>query len=550
MVSTGTETFDVVIVGAGPVGLYAAARLGSLGISVLVLERNDEPHRQGSKALCIQSDVLDLLDTVGCGKPLIEIGCAWNVSRTFIGSREIRTTIFEEAPSGTPAFVNVPQWRVEEQLRHAALGTGRVTIEWGAEFLSLTQAPAASARAGGREVEVVFRRNGERVARKATFLLGCDGVRSNVREALGVAWLGRVHADRFLIADVKVRTDWPKERRFWFDAASNAGRQIVIHPQPDDVWRIDWQLPGDCDPQRETTIEHLGPRIRALAGDVPFELDWASTYQFHQKHAEKLRVGNVFLAGDAAHALPPFGARGMNSGLQDAENLAWKVAATLNLNAGDGLLDSYDEERLLAARENVSITGDTIRFMVPPTRLHHIYRNALLRLSARFPRFNRFVNSGRMSTPTCYRGLSAIQAPTQATLAPGDLIPNLAFRDVPLRNALSGGFALIVDLRTGVGIEAAEHAARDATIRGMGGFFQIVTAGSNGSVDRAQEALLSVLELSQAAAILVRPDGYVAGVAKADPADMIGACLKAHGMEAPLDRAVGTPAAPRTSHAA
>lgn len=548
MISAGKKDFDVVIVGAGPVGLYAAARLGSLGVSVLVLERNGEPHRQGSKALCVQSDVLDLLDTVGCGKPLIEIGCAWNVSRTFIGAREIRTTLFDEAPSGTPAFVNVPQWRVEEQLRHAALGTGSVTIEWGAEFLSLAQ--SSPANAGGREVEVVYRRNGERVARKATFLLGCDGVRSNVRDALGVAWLGRVHADRFLIADVKVRTDWPKERRFWFDAASNAGRQIVIHPQPDDVWRIDWQLPGDCDPQRETTIEHIGPRIRALAGDVPFELDWASTYQFHQKHAEKLRVGNVFLAGDAAHALPPFGARGMNSGLQDAENLAWKVAATLNLNAGDSLLDSYDEERLLAARENVSITGDTIRFMVPPTRLHHLYRNALLRLSARFPRFNRFVNSGRMSTPTCYRGLSAIQAPTWAALSPGDLIPNLTFTDVPLRKALSGGFALIVDLRSGAGIAAAEHAGRDPAIRAMGAFFQMLAAGSNGAVDPAQEALLGVLELSQAAAVLVRPDGYVAGVARADPADMIDACLKAHGLGAPLDRAVGTSAAARTSHAA
>jgi 3-(3-hydroxy-phenyl)propionate hydroxylase len=540
--------FDVVIVGAGPVGLYAAARLGSLGVSVLVLERNDEPHRQGSKALCIQSDVLDLLDTVGCGKPLIEIGCAWNVSRTFIGTREIRTTVFDKAPSGTPAFVNVPQWRVEEQLRHAALRTGKVTIEWGADFVSLTQSTGTGA--ADREVEVVYRRKGGPAACSATFLLGCDGVRSNVREALGVAWLGRVHADRFLIADVKVRTDWPKERRFWFDASSNAGRQIVIHPQPDDVWRIDWQLPGDCDPQRETTIEHLGPRIRALAGDVPFELDWASTYQFHQKHAEKLRVGNVFLAGDAAHALPPFGARGMNSGLQDAENLAWKVAAALSLKAGDRLLDSYDEERLLAARENVSITGDTIRFMVPPTRLHHLYRNALLRLSAWFPRFNRFVNSGRMSTPTCYRGLPAFKAPTQAALAPGDLIPNLSFTDVPLRKAFSGGFALIVDLRSSAGIEAAEHAGRSPAIRAMGSFFQVVAAGSKAASDQAQEALLSVLDLAEATAILVRPDGYVAGVAQDNPADMIDACLKAHGLGAPLDRAAGILAAARTSHAA
>jgi 3-(3-hydroxy-phenyl)propionate hydroxylase len=540
--------FDVVIVGAGPVGLYAAARLGSLGVSVLVLERNDEPHRQGSKALCIQSDVLDLLDTVGCGKPLIEIGCAWNVSRTFIGTREIRTTVFDKAPSSTPAFVNVPQWRVEEQLRHAALRTGKVTIEWGAEFVSLTQSTGTGA--ADREIEVVYRRKGGPAACSATFLLGCDGVRSNVREALGVAWLGRVHADRFLIADVKVRTDWPKERRFWFDASSNAGRQIVIHPQPDDVWRIDWQLPGDCDPQRETTIEHLGPRIRALAGDVPFELDWASTYQFHQKHAEKLRVGNVFLAGDAAHALPPFGARGMNSGLQDAENLAWKVAAALSLKAGDCLLDSYDEERLLAARENVSITGDTIRFMVPPTRLHHLYRNALLRLSAWFPRFNRFVNSGRMSTPTCYRGLPAFKAPTQAALAPGDLIPNLSFTDVPLRKAFSGGFALIVDLRSSAGIEAAEHAGRSPAIRAMGSFFQVVAAGSKAASDQAQEALLSVLDLAEATAILVRPDGYVAGVAQDNPADMIDACLKAHGLGAPLDRAAGILAAARTSHAA
>ncbi|MEL6201831.1 MAG: FAD-dependent monooxygenase [Pseudomonadota bacterium] len=488
------KILPVLIVGGGPVGLYAAARLGSLGIKATIIERLSEPSKRGSKALCVQSDVLDLLDNVGCRNAIIAKGCQWNVSRTYVGETEIRAAHFEASETGSPAFTNLPQWQVEAELRNKALASGNVDIIWDAQLTNI----AEQQNSDSGSIVASYCVDGKEHQIEGSYLLGCDGVRSTVRKLANIAWLGKVHRDRFLIVDAKFTSDWPKERRFWFNAPSNAGRQIVIHPQPGDYWRIDWQLSPDCDPDAEITEDRIVPRIRQLAGEVPVEIEWASTYQFHQKYAQRMQNGRVFLLGDSAHALPPFGARGMNSGLQDAENMSWKLASVLSGKADEALLDTYQEERHHAAKENIGITGATIRFMVPPTKLHHLYRDSLLRFSSQYPQLNRWVNSGKMSKPASYRGLSAFGLKSSDAIQSGKLIPNFAIENSFSRTVTSRGFTIFVRAKKTTEMQHQRLTSLLKVVPLTDDFIAEHPALSNAMLENGVNG------------IVTRPDGYVA----------------------------------------
>jgi 3-(3-hydroxy-phenyl)propionate hydroxylase len=386
----------IVIIGAGPVGLAAALRLASLDIPTTLLEAKSALEKRGSKALCIQHGVLKIFDLLGCAQNLVDEGVPWSISRTFVRDIELFRAHFKTPPHDPlPPFLNISQFRTEQILLDGVRRTGRVTELWHHSLVGLRQ----------DDDQVVLEVNTPSGIRyfSCEYVIGCDGINSAVRTALNVDWLGYSHADRFLIADVRTAVNFPRERRFYFDAASNPGRQIVVHAQPNGMWRFDWQLPPDARVDDEERSGRLAERIRALIGDIPYEVDWLSTYRFHQRSASRLCVGRVFLAGDAAHAMPPFGARGMNSGIQDVDNLAWKLALVAREQAPGELLESYHVERQAAAHENLAVTETTIRFMVPPTRWHRLLRNLVLACSRRYPALHRLVNSGEMSVPNRYR---------------------------------------------------------------------------------------------------------------------------------------------------
>lgn len=385
----------IVIVGAGPVGLTLALRLASLGIATTLVEARPGPLRQGSKALCIQHAALTILDQLKAADRLIAEGRPWYLSRTRIRDVDVALKRFQ-APDASPLppFLNIQQWRTEELLLDRVRHAGHTRELWSRRVTGLVQSDQAVT------LEIEGPDGPERLA--ARYVIGADGIRSQVREAAGIPWLGYSHADRFLIVDIDVDADLPHERQFLFDAPSNPGRQIVIHPQPGTMWRFDWQLPPDADVEAEQADGRLDARIRAIAGDRPWRIEWLSTYRFHQRRAAAMRKGRVLLAGDAAHAFPPFGARGMNSGIQDADNLAWKLKLVLDGHAAPRLLDSYDVERGAAARDNLAITEATIRFMVPPDRARRAWRNGLLGLARHWPPARAWVNSGRMSEPNRY----------------------------------------------------------------------------------------------------------------------------------------------------
>ena len=290
------------------------------------------------------------------------------------------------------------------------------------------------------------------------YAVGADGAHSSVRHLLGMGFPGHSHEDLFLICDIRATLPFPRERRFFFDPPWNPGRQVLVHPQPDDLWRIDWQVPSGTDVEAERASGALDRRIRQVVGaTTPYELDWVTAYRFHQRLAPRFRVGRVLLAGDAAHLMSPFGARGLNSGAADAENLAWKLALVLGGRAPEALLDSYDAERRAAAVENLAVTDASMRFMVPHGPLRRGARNAILRGSVRSATLRRLVNSGRLSQPFTYEGSAGGGAAARGRAPAGTrlggpgcaLHPAWSGRDVSrLRDLIGPEFLLLLVCRT------------------------------------------------------------------------------------------------------
>ncbi|PRY45228.1 FAD-dependent monooxygenase [Umezawaea tangerina] len=424
------------IVGAGPVGLITALRLAGLGVPSVLLESDPHLVKQGSKACLIQGDVLEVLDKVGCARTIAEEGVTWTVARTYVRNQEIRAAEYPRGQGFGP-FVNISQHRIEQVLAEAVEAEPLCDLRWGHRVTGLAQdADSVTARVVTElgEEDLVF-----------THLVACDGVRSGLRDLVGVEWTGYTHQDRFLITDIKAELPLAKERHFHYDPVFNPGRQLVMHPQPDDIWRIDWQLPPDADIEAERADGRFDQRVRAVIGDVPYEVDWVSTYRFHQRVVDRLRVGRVLFAGDAAHALPPYGSRGMNSGIQDADNLAWKIALVRSGVVGEELLETYHRERYAAALENLRVTEATIRFMVPPNRLRRWTRAVLLRLSRTLGPARKHVNSGRMAEPYTYTDSPLVRTghPLLGAFAPdGPVVVD--GRQTRLRTLLGAGFVGLV----------------------------------------------------------------------------------------------------------
>ncbi len=383
----------VLIVGAGPVGLTLALELSRFDVPTVVLDAKREPAREGSRAIVLARHALEAFVRLGCGTPMLEKAVVLSRARTYFRRTELFCIEFPpERPGALPRFVNLQQTYTEGALLEAIARTTSVALRWGARITGLRQ------NADG--VTLALERGGEV---HGSHVVGCDGAHSSVRELLGVAFPGRSHRDRFLIADVRARMPFPRdERRFFFDPPQNPGRTMLAHPQPDDEWRLDWQVPGDTDADVERRSGRLDERIRRVAGHADYELVWATAYRFQQRVADGWRSGRAFLAGDAAHLFSPFGARGMNSGVEDAVNLGWRLALVRAGDADDRLLDGYERERRPAALENLRVTAATMRFMAPPTLIQRLARNAILYGSLYSPTLRRRVNSGRLAEPAVY----------------------------------------------------------------------------------------------------------------------------------------------------
>jgi 3-(3-hydroxy-phenyl)propionate hydroxylase len=224
------------------------------------------------------------------------------------------------------------------------------------------------------------------------------------------------------------------ERWFWFDPPFHRHQSVLLHKQCDSVWRIDFQLGWGADPDEARKPENVIPRIQAMLGpEADFELEWVSVYQFACRRIDKFRYGRVLFAGDAAHQVSPFGARGANTGVQDVDNLAWKLALVLGGQAGEALIDSYHEERAFAADDNLLNSTRSTDFITPKSATSRTLRDAVLELARSEPFARAFVNSGRLSTPTPYLH-SSLNTADESAFA-GAMRPGTNCADAPVREA-------------------------------------------------------------------------------------------------------------------
>ncbi len=417
----------VIVIGAGPVGLAAAIDLAQQGVEVLVVDDNEKVSF-GSRAICFAKRQLEILDRLGCGQPFVDKGVEWDVGKVYFDDRQVyEFNLLSEDGHRRPAFINLQQYYFEKFL----IDRVRELQDQGApiEIRGRNKVEAIGTHDDHVKLEVETPEGAYTL--EADWLLACDGATSATRKMLGIDFVGRVFEDNFLIADVIMQADFPSERRFWFDPPFNRGQSALLHKQPDDVWRIDLQLGWDIDKEHETKHENVIPRLKAMLGDeIDFELEWVSIYTFQCRRMEEFRHGRVLFAGDSAHQVSPFGARGANSGVQDTDNLVWKLKLVLDGQAPDTLLDSYNYERVQGADENILNSSRSTDFITPKSDVSRLFRDAVLDLSEQFEFARPLVNSGRLSKPCRYVGSPLTSA--DALEGPSDTRPGAPCVDAPL----------------------------------------------------------------------------------------------------------------------
>ena len=422
----------VIVVGAGPVGLATAIDIAQHGMPVVLVD-DDCTLSTGSRAICFAKRTLDIFDRLGCGQRMVDKGVSWNVGKVFLRDDLVYTfNLLPESGHHRPAFVNLQQYYVEGYLLERASELPNLEIRWKNRVTGLHQA-GAPATPDASVTLTVDTPDGP-YALRGRYVVAADGSRSPLRALMGLDSRGRTFKDRFLIADVKMEADFPTERWFWFDPPFHPNQSVLLHRQPDNVWRIDFQLGWDADPVLEKTPERVIPRVRALLGaEAKFELQWVSVYTFSCLRMERFRHGNVLFAGDAAHGVSPFGARGANSGVQDAENLAWKLAMVAAGRAPDALLDSYATEREYAADENIRHSTHSTDFITPKSAVSRVFRDAVLTLAREHAFARQLVNSGRLSVPVVLRD-STLNTPDSDAFN-DQMVPGAACCDAPLEHA-------------------------------------------------------------------------------------------------------------------
>lgn len=413
----------VVVVGAGPVGLSLAIDLAQRGQRVVVLD-NDHKLSSGSRAICFAKRTLDIWNRLGLGEVMVDKGVSWQVGKVFFKDSPIyQFNLLPEAGHEHPAFINLQQYYAESFLVERALQMPEIDIRWDHKVCGI--APDST----GALLTIDTPDGSHQL--QADWVVACDGSRSTMRGLMGLETQGRVFKDRFLIADVKMEADFPTERWFWFDPPFHPGQSVLLHRQPDKVWRIDFQLGWDADPEVEKRPENIIPRVQALLGkDVQFELEWASVYTFACQRMAQFVHDRVVFAGDSAHGVSPFGARGANSGVQDADNLGWKLDRVLRGVSPEALVGTYGPEREYAADENILNSTRATDFITPKSEISRVFRDATLQLAKHHAFARKLVNSGRLSVPAVLHS-SPLNTP-DVDVFDCALVPGAVLSDAPV----------------------------------------------------------------------------------------------------------------------
>ncbi len=509
----------VVVIGAGLVGLTAALDCARQGIPVVILDDNNTVS-VGSRAVCYAKRPLEIWDRLGVADKMVEKGISWKVGKVFFKEDlAYEFDLLPEAGHKMPAMINLQQYYCEEFLVDKVAEYGDlIDLRWKHKLISLKQHEDHTSL----KVETpdgVF-------TMECDWLIACDGANSNARDMVGAEFTGQFFQDRFLIADVVMKADFPTERWFWFDPLFHKNQSALLHKQSDDVWRLDFQMGWDADPKEATKPENVIPLIQAMLGDnTEFDLEWVSIYQFACRRIDNFRYGRVLFAGDAAHQVSPFGARGANTGIQDIDNLIWKLKLVMEGKAPQSLLDSYNEERAFAADDNLLNSTRSTDFITPKSKGSRYFRDAVLELSKKYEFARPLVNSGRLSMPTPYVH-SSLNTPDRDDFA-GAMVPGTNCADAPVMidgregwflNALGDGFSVVV---FGPAPATAEIRCGEISAR-------VIPIGQE--IEDRQGLLGERYDGEKGAVYLIRPDHHVAARWRSfDEAEIRAAMTRAAG---------------------
>jgi 3-(3-hydroxy-phenyl)propionate hydroxylase len=510
--ATNPVRHAVIVVGAGPVGLSLAIDLAQRGVRTLILDDADRIG-EGSRGICYAKRTLEIWDRLDVGDRMVEKGVTWQRGKVFQG-RDILYE-FDLLPEGghkRPAFINLQQFYVESFLVDRIKALPQVELRWRNKVTGL------ELDENGGELAIETPEGPYRLA--ADWVIACDGARSTLRGLLGMEFAGEVFEDQFLIADIKMHAAFPPERRFWFDPPFHSGRSALMHRQPDDVWRIDLQLPAHADAEVEKRPENVRPRIEKMLGHGKFDIEWVSIYRFQCRRIANFVRQRVIFCGDSAHQVSPFGARGANSGVQDAENLAWKLALVLSGQAHASLIATYDLERGQAADENIRHSTRSTDFIAPHSPAEVRLRDAALALARHAEFAKAMVNSGRLSRASAYRTplSTADEEVWERGVPPGAAMQDASFRgpngkSVFLTDIVGPRFTLLCaqDGSLGFAVAAARKGPLDA-LRAKGVDVLVIDVGSGdgASLHDAEHQFAERYDARDGTTYLLRPDGHVA----------------------------------------
>ena len=510
LVGTNVAGHSVVVVGAGPVGLSLAIDLAQRGQSVVLLDDADRIG-DGSRAICFSKRSLEFWDRLGVGQRMVDKGVVWQVGKIFHGDSLLyQFDLLPEQGHKRPAFINLQQFYAEAYLVDRVEELPDISLRWRNRVVGIEQ------RNDHVLLSIDTPDGPYRIA--ANYVVACDGARSSLRQMVGAEFSGQVFEDQFLIADVKMTAEFPTERWFWFDPPFHQGRSALLHKQPDDVWRIDLQLDRDADPVVEKQPDNVRPRIARMLGHEQFDFEWISLYKFQCRRMARFLHGRVIFAGDAAHQVSPFGARGANSGLEDAENLGWKLDRVLRKTSPEALLESYHVERSQAADENIRESTRSTDFMAPNSSYEARLRKAVLSLAKETEFGKRMVNGGRLSVPSVYETSLSTADDDEWRGGPR---PGASMVDARIAPPESGLEYLTDAFKAfGRGFTILQFANGAADWPDGVGIIRI------GGISDSLETLRARYDAEPGTAYLFRPDGYVAARFRHPTREAIEAALK------------------------
>jgi 3-(3-hydroxy-phenyl)propionate hydroxylase len=518
----------VAIVGGGPVGMTLALALARQGVRSVLIEADDGVCT-GSRAICISRRSLEIFKRLGAVDGFLQKGLPWTGGRSFYRDAEVfRFAMHQDDEQSLPPMINIAQYQIEQLLldeveQHADL----IDIRWQTRVTGIEQ--QAGDGAAGATLDLSTGDTNWKM--RADWVVACDGGRSTIREALGLKLTGTTYEGRYVIVDIELKSERATERLAYFDPPSNPGSTVLVHKQPDNVWRIDYQLRDDEDPEAAVQPENVMPRVQSVLDSMGETGEWSpiwiTVYKANALTLERYRHGAVLFAGDAAHLVPIFGVRGANSGIDDADNLGWKLACVVNGIASDRLLDSYSDERVFAARENLSYGMKSTEFMAPPSFAFDLMRSAVLGLAERHPAVRPLINP-RQTHAIAYTQspLNQVAAVASGAFAkgpaPGTVLPECRLQrmcdgvamDIHLTDLLGPCFTALrfgADVTQDEAWQQLHHALGKHSIP-----FKAITlvtgdaprATSPHVIDPATR-LHEMLDATPGTVYLIRPDGHV-----------------------------------------